>query len=296
MQPPHPVSESLSRTPVPRRVRPMRVLVAADLDETGESAIRVGQARALETGGRLGICHVVPDKHDAAVEQEAFGQTIRAALGTASDRADVFVLSGDAAEQIHACAESWNADMVVIGRNDHPGNVITRLFKTNVVDKVMRWSPCAVLVTRHAPGTKRIIVGVDFADLAAPLLVAAAEEQARAGGTVTVVHCMSPYPPVPIGDPMGGVAVPQPPWEEIEDKAGRELGRAIAAAGLEANTTIVQERPADGVIGAAKELSADLIIVGTHDRSRLARLALGSVAREVVRDAPCPVLVIRLSE
>jgi nucleotide-binding universal stress UspA family protein len=47
--------------------------------------------------------------------------------------------------------------------------------------------------------------------------------------------------------------------------------------------------------GAARELNADLIIMPTHGRRGLPRLALGSVAERVIRDAPCPVLTVRPS-
>jgi nucleotide-binding universal stress UspA family protein len=57
---------------------------------------------------------------------------------------------------------------------------------------------------------------------------------------------------------------------------------------------VVRESPADGLIAAARDLAADLVIVGSHQRGRLARLTLGSVAQHVVEDAPCPVLVVRL--
>ncbi len=51
--------------------------------------------------------------------------------------------------------------------------------------------------------------------------------------------------------------------------------------------------PAQEVAQMAADLAADLVVVGTHGRSGLARLILGSVAESVVRLAPCPVLVVR---
>ncbi len=52
-------------------------------------------------------------------------------------------------------------------------------------------------------------------------------------------------------------------------------------------------RPAEEVIRYAKENAIDLIVVGTHGRSALANVLLGSVANTVVLQAPCPVLVVR---
>lgn len=51
--------------------------------------------------------------------------------------------------------------------------------------------------------------------------------------------------------------------------------------------------PADRLLEAARELDADLLVVGRRDRNALRRLVLGSVSAKVVRRAPCDVLVVR---
>jgi nucleotide-binding universal stress UspA family protein len=51
--------------------------------------------------------------------------------------------------------------------------------------------------------------------------------------------------------------------------------------------------PAAAIVGTAKEWSADLIVIASHGRAGVARALLGSVAEGVMRNAPCPVLVIR---
>lgn len=48
------------------------------------------------------------------------------------------------------------------------------------------------------------------------------------------------------------------------------------------------------IVGIARDLHCDLIVMGTHGRSGLTRLLLGSVAEQVVRHAPCPVLTVKL--
>jgi len=55
----------------------------------------------------------------------------------------------------------------------------------------------------------------------------------------------------------------------------------------------VEGRAATMLVRQAEESQADLIVIGTHGRSGLAHLLLGSVAEEVVGTAPCPVLTIR---
>lgn len=52
--------------------------------------------------------------------------------------------------------------------------------------------------------------------------------------------------------------------------------------------------PAEEIVRLARECKADVIVLGTHGRTGLARLLAGSVAEEVMRTAPCPVLAVRI--
>jgi universal stress protein A len=56
---------------------------------------------------------------------------------------------------------------------------------------------------------------------------------------------------------------------------------------------VVEGDPAAAILGAAREGNCDLIVMGTHGRTGLNRLLMGSVAEEVVRKAPCPVLTVK---
>jgi universal stress protein A len=51
--------------------------------------------------------------------------------------------------------------------------------------------------------------------------------------------------------------------------------------------------PAEEIVRCAREFGCDLLVMGTHGRSGIGHLALGSVAEAVIRAAPCPVLVVR---
>jgi nucleotide-binding universal stress UspA family protein len=54
-----------------------------------------------------------------------------------------------------------------------------------------------------------------------------------------------------------------------------------------------QGDPATGILQVAQEAGCDLIVMGTHGRTGLGRLLLGSVAEQVLRKAPCPVLTVK---
>lgn len=300
---PHELTTDVTRALPAGRRGPRRVLAAIGDGAVGDAAVRIAHARAVETGARFAVCHVVADAPDdpadAAARIAVVQDHLLARVERVVGRADVeaFVLLGDPARQIRTCAETWEADLVVLGRPDHAAGVLARLFRPGVVDRMVRWAPCAVLVTRASPGTGRILVGTDFSDPSLPVLSAAAAEQARTRAVVHVVHCVSPVALYPIGDP--GAAVPvvaAVDRAEIEEALRARIDAAIAAVGLVARAEVVVDAPGEGLVALARRHVADLVIVGTHGRTGLARIALGSVAQHVVAHAPCPVLVVRLAD
>jgi len=62
---------------------------------------------------------------------------------------------------------------------------------------------------------------------------------------------------------------------------------------LEVETIVVNGVPFNEIINASTEIGADLVVIGTHGRTGLSHVMLGSVAEKVVRKAPCPVLTVR---
>jgi nucleotide-binding universal stress UspA family protein len=67
----------------------------------------------------------------------------------------------------------------------------------------------------------------------------------------------------------------------------------VQQAGLQADSAIVEGIPFQVIIDTAESRDVDLIVMGTHGRTGLTHVLMGSVAEKVVRLAPCPVLVTR---
>ena len=81
-----------------------------------------------------------------------------------------------------------------------------------------------------------------------------------------------------------------------EAEACAFLSEAVEAgqrSGVAVDTTWVTGSPADDIVQFAKEIKADLIVMGTHGRRGMSHLLLGSVAERVIRTAQCPVLTVR---
>ena len=90
-------------------------------------------------------------------------------------------------------------------------------------------------------------------------------------------------------------------WGRHEGRGPRAAGRRLAAlqararkAGVATSATVVHSAvPFSAILRTARRNGAELIVLGTHGRTGLARVALGSVAERVIALAPCPVLTVR---
>jgi nucleotide-binding universal stress UspA family protein len=86
----------------------------------------------------------------------------------------------------------------------------------------------------------------------------------------------------------------------MEDRLIADAKEQLAAVavklkgrGLRADVIVRVGHPVRDVVDAARRQAADLVIMGTHGRTGLQHMLLGSVAEGVLRQAPCPVLVVR---
>jgi nucleotide-binding universal stress UspA family protein len=142
----------------------------------------------------------------------------------------------------------------------------------------------------------RIVVGVDDSEQAAIALRWALAEGVVHGATVEVVHVWTP----PVSALPFGATLVIPIDEAAIDSASRESVDELVDGALaempdqppEVLRTILPGGAAAALIDVAQ--GADMLVVGSHGRSGLSRLMLGSVAAACVNHAPCPVVVVRL--
>ena len=80
------------------------------------------------------------------------------------------------------------------------------------------------------------------------------------------------------------------------DRRLATLKASVAALGLTVETAVIRGRPAPAIVEHAKNGGFDLIVMGTHGRTGVSHVVMGSVAERVLRKAPCPVLTVRATE
>ena len=142
----------------------------------------------------------------------------------------------------------------------------------------------------------RIVVGVDGSELGAAALAWALEEAKLRDATLVAVHAWTFIPSGPIAEP-GMVPVPAGDlagdFTAERNIAESILEDAVAATedGVKVERLLVEASPGDALVEAAE--GADLIVVGSHGRGRIASALLGSVSNHVLKHAPCPVVVLR---
>lgn len=137
---------------------------------------------------------------------------------------------------------------------------------------------------------KTILYATDFSANAEAALPVASELAKEGRGRLVVLHVERP----PLAT-LGGIAgVPPLPSEYDRQRLEEELkGIQPAQTGIAVERRLVYGDPAAVILKMAQEIGADLIVMGTHGRTGLRRLLMGSVAEQVVRKAPCPVLTVR---
>src|SRR5512145_1805052 len=141
--------------------------------------------------------------------------------------------------------------------------------------------------------TPHFLVPIDFSTYAEQALGYAIRLARTLNARLTVLHVIQP---VPMAGVDMGVALPETYLRELEEAVQRDMEEALArvtAAGLTAERVVLYGVPFQEIVETAKARQVDLIVMGTHGRTGLMYVLLGSVAEKVVRLAPCSVLVVR---
>jgi nucleotide-binding universal stress UspA family protein len=278
------------------------ILAATGLSPSSTAALREAHALSIALQTRLTVCHILPELYRARVlfpqeagadrvahggvlerSEEAVRTEMRTALGSAADELPIEFETGSPHAGILAVARRVGAGLVVVGSG-------------HTAQRVARAGDGLLLVARESPAGGAVLGATDFSDPSLPAIRMAAAEAARRGARLRLVHCLDVDATaylVPMGAAglVGAAPFPESAVTELEAEARARL-EAAAPEGAAAEALVVRLSPYRGILQAATERPTSLIVVGTHGRSGLARLALGSVAESVMRDAPCSVLVV----
>ncbi|MGH6691341.1 MAG: universal stress protein [Gammaproteobacteria bacterium] len=143
---------------------------------------------------------------------------------------------------------------------------------------------------------RRVVAPTDFSESSKQAWDLTQRLAKALGSEVMLVHVFVEAPVY--GDPPAVTTA----WEvvvEAQKWVADELERWADQArktGIDVRTIVLTGSPASEIVRHANEAHADVVIMGTHGRTGLSRVLLGSVAERVIRTAPCPVLTVRTPE
>ncbi len=142
---------------------------------------------------------------------------------------------------------------------------------------------------------KRILHATDFSKASARALQEAVKLARENSARLLVVHVIEPTPYVAGGE-FGGAEI----YMKLEDATKRNaqssmsrLMQRLKKLKIKAESLLLRGAAHEQIVKAAKSKKADMIVIGTHGRTGLSKLFLGSVAGKVVSLATCPVMTVR---
>ena len=135
---------------------------------------------------------------------------------------------------------------------------------------------------------RTILHPTDFSDRSAHALHLACALSRDYGARLIVLHVASPAPLI-----AGEMPVPIDPEVHFQESEKQLTRLDIPDVGVRAERCFEVGDPTAEILRVAADIHADLVVLGTHGRTGLGRLLMGSVAEQVVRKAGCPVLTVK---
>ncbi|MFD1515042.1 universal stress protein [Halomarina rubra] len=277
-----------------------RILLALDDSDCAATARDVALDLAERDGATLHAVSVVEVYHLSTVEERtARERATDERLATLADRAaeagvdcETERRAGFAEEELLGALAETDADLVVMGTHGRSG--VQQFILGSVAARVSRRSSVPVLTT-PADGewaVETVVLPDDGSEHAA---VATDHALALATTYGARLHVLSVVDDGSLGYDVRSTLV----VEELEREATATVDATVEeaeAAGVEATGSVAEDRPHRAILDAVDAHDADLVVMGTHGRSGVSRIVLGSVAEKVVRASPVPVLTVPLED
>lgn len=308
-----------SNVPVPISVK--TILVPLDFSRTAMHALDFATAFAKQLNAQIHLMHV--QTPDEACAVPGAGHLMRECAesvtflhqelaGIQPEPRPQFwpenchIRTGRAYEEICNLAKELNVDLIVLSSRGNTG--LKRVVLGSTAERVVRFSPCPVLVVRQRKRTGRVDLGpvaagkkfrirkilapVDFSQCSMAGAMYAAFLSKTLGANLCLFHVFQPPPPVVVDR----VSTSLSRMEGVNIKNARLDLEAFSKLDFLENVKCAVELrtgfPVDEICGESKRDDVDLVVISTHGHRGFDRLLLGSVAEHVVRYAECPVLVV----
>jgi universal stress protein A len=313
-------------TPIQPQTKPQiagfkNILIPTDFSEASRRAVRYALALARQHHSEVHLVHVIPERPREPIPLDSLPKELdrrrldakqglkhlleTLVIGNLAPR--LWIEEGPISDILAAIIKSQDIDLLVFSTHGHGG--LRKLVQGSAAEEMLRSVACPVLTLGNkaalaagVPTFGQVLFATDFgagATKAAPLVFALAE---KCKSRLTLLHIVQPIPILETRSVHGTPANLSDEfvtWEDSkEDVMFRRLKELIPAGVQlvqEPNYVVVSDSPAHGILRAAAEHNAGLIVMGAN-RAASARTAAHipwAVAHQVICEATCPVLTVR---
>ena len=292
-----------------------------DFSEPSLKAIEFALPLLKQFGANLHLVHVLEPAYPLAsmaafpliVSRLEEGKRVRRHLKDVAKKfglelrsENIHAVRGQPFEEICRLARERSVDLIVTATRGNTG--IKHLVLGSTAERVVRYSPCPVLVvrggdrkkakgrngaSRRAIQIKKILVPIDFSDCSMKGLAYARALARKFGATLVLINSVHVQYYV-TSDEYARYDLPllMEEAEKASRKQMRNLVQKTDWEGLKVEASLQLGHPGDQICAQANKKRADLIVTSTHGTTGLSHVLLGSTAEYVVRHAHIPVLVV----
>jgi nucleotide-binding universal stress UspA family protein len=284
-----------------------KILLSTDGSEYSEGAIREAIKLAKKCSSRLSVISVIetnPELETLAPQVvEKAERAAREHLEAVKARArqegvdcEIVVHEGeDSYKYIVDEAIKSKSTMIVMGRRGRTG--LKRLMMGSVTARVIGYAPCTVLVVPKAAQfeCRNILTATDgskYGDAAAAEAISMAKQCGSRLTVLSVVPSESISPMDIVASQMQRELIAEQELQAAERNV-KKVKDAAEKEGVKADGLVLGGKPSEAIIQTAKEKNADLIVLGSHGRTGVEKLLMGSVAERVIVLSSSAVLVVK---
>lgn len=278
------------------------IMVATDFSERSDCALRRGAMLARETGAQLIVVHAIDDNQprDRLEAQRDRATAILArqhAMLRASDRiaCEYHLVFGPVFSSIAKATLEHKVDLLVIG--PHRRQMLRDIFVGTTAGRAVRSVQCPVLMSNAiATGQyRRLLFATDLSDPSRTAIQAALALGIARDAVCSLLYVFD----APALRLAMSHTLAKDKKEQIEQGERVYAERRLAEFAVDTRGAVVDRlvhhgtrTPAVEILNAAEDVSADLVVIGTHGRTGVARFLLGSVAEAVLGRADRDVLAV----
>lgn len=284
------------------------ILIGTSLTEESDHIVKTALELARASGARAHVVHAFtppsafggfPAEYrvgesewmDAEKEvlRERIDQQIRRLAPEGFDRSDRvqgYLAEGPPHRVLARLAQELKPGLIVVGAVEERNRLLRPLGST--ADRVVRQAACPVLMIRPESSfpPARILAPVDLSETSAGTLRCALELLEQTGIHAPALEALFVLSPAEASIHFSPEQISYLAREELKRFADKEV------PGVHLERQVRSGLPWEQILKEAREIRADLLVLGTHGRSGLERLLLGSVTSDVLREARCTLLVV----